>query len=209
MAFEHVTAKLVSAAIAQLQIEEFYSEQYTFIFNHLYLKQMTQKERKGIFGPITATLIGNEVSTGDKAQDFEVVGNDLKPVKLSDYDGKVRILSVAPSIDTGVCSAQTRKFNEKATELGDAVVISISMDLPFALGRFCAAEGIDAVVTTSDYLEADFGMKYGFLMKELRLLNRGIVVVDKTGIIQHVEYVENNSNHPDYDKALEVVKKLG
>lgn len=169
---------------------------------------MTQNKRFGIFGPITATLLGEEVKVGDKAKDFTVVGNDLKPVKLSDYDGKVRILSIAPSIDTGVCSAQTRRFNEEAAKLGDAVVLSVSMDLPFALGRFCGAEGIDSVVTTTDHMEADFGMKYGFLMKELRLLNRGIVVIDKDGTVKHVEYVENNSNEPDYDSALEVVKSL-
>lgn len=169
---------------------------------------MTQKERIGIFGPIKATLIGDEVKPGEKAKDFTVVGNDLKPVKFSDYDGKIRILSVAPSIDTGVCSAQTKRFNEEATKLGEVVVLSISMDLPFALGRFCSAEGIDAVVTTSDHMEAEFGMKYGFLMKELRLLNRGIVIVDKDGTIKYVEYVENNSNQPDYDKALEIVEKL-
>lgn len=169
---------------------------------------MTQKERKGIFGPVEATLMGEAVNVGNKAQDFTVVGNDLKPVKFSDFEGKTRIISVIPSIDTGVCSAQTRRFNEEATKLGDSVVISVSMDLPFALGRFCAAEGIDAVVTTSAHKDDEFGTKYGFLMKELRLLNRGIVVVDKEGIIKHVEYVKNNSNEPDYGKALEVVKSL-
>ena len=170
---------------------------------------MTQKERIGIFGPHKTSLAGEAVKTGEKAQDFTVVGKDLNPLNFSKYNGKIRIISVAPSVDTDVCSAQTRRFNEEATKLGDAVVVSVSMDLPFALARFCAAEGIEAVVTTSDHKEADFGMKYGFLMKELRLLNRGVVVIDKNGIIRHVEYVENNSNQPDYDKALEVVKSLG
>jgi thiol peroxidase len=169
---------------------------------------MTQNERIGIFGPIQATLIGDVAKAGDKAKDFTVIGNDLKPFKLIDYDGKIRILSIAPSIDTGVCSAQTRTFNEEAAKLKDTVVLSISMDLPFALGRFCAAEGIEAVVTATDHMEGEFGMKYGFMMKELRLLNRGIVVIDKEGVIKHVEYVENNSNAVNFEKALEVVKSL-
>jgi thiol peroxidase len=154
------------------------------------------------------TLLGNMVKAGDNGPDFTVLANDLSPVKLSDYSGKVRILSVVPSVDTGVCAAQTRKFNVEAAALGDVVILTISMDLPFALGRFCAAEGIDKVKTLSDHKNADFGIKYGFLIEELRLLNRGIVVVDKAGVVQYVEYVKENTSHPDYDKAIEAAKKL-
>jgi thiol peroxidase len=154
------------------------------------------------------TLLGNMVKAGEIAGNFTVLANDLSQVKLSDYKGKLRILSIVPSIDTGVCAAQTRRFNVEAAGLGDVVVLTISMDLPFALGRFCAAEGIDKVKTLSDHKNADFGIKYGFLIEELRLLNRGIVVIDKSGVIQYVEYVKENTSHPDYDRALEAAKKL-
>ncbi len=157
-------------------------------------------------GPLT--LLGDMVSVGEKAKDFTVLGNDLKPVSLSDYAGKTVILSLAPSIDTGVCAAQTRKFNVEAAKLEDIAILAISMDLPFALGRFCGAEGIDKVVTLSDHKDADFGIKYGFLIEELRLLNRGIVIIDKEGIIRYVEYVKENTDHPDYDKALEAAIAL-
>ncbi len=157
-------------------------------------------------GPLT--LLGDMVQLGDKAKDFTVLGNDLKPVKLSDYAGKTVILSLAPSIDTGVCAAQTRKFNVEAAKLNDIAILAISMDLPFALGRFCGAEGIDKVITLSDHKDADFGTKYGFLIEELRLLNRGIVIIDKEGVVRYVEYVKENTDHPDYDKALEAAKAL-
>lgn len=169
---------------------------------------MNRNEGKTAFKGNPVTLLGTMVKEGEKARDFTVLANDLSPVKLSDYDGKNRIISVAPSIDTSVCATQTRKFNEEAAKLDDTVVLAVSMDLPFALGRFCAAEGIDQVKTVSDHKDADFGAKYGFLIEELRLLNRGIVVVDKEGTIRYVEYVKENTNHPDYDKALEAVKKL-
>lgn len=154
------------------------------------------------------TLLGNMVKSGDKAYDFTVIGEGLKSVKLSDYDGKIRIISVVPSVDTGVCAAQTRRFNEEAAKLEDTVILTVSCDLPFALGRFCAAEGIDKVKTLSDHKDTDFGLNYGFLIEELRLLNRGIVVVDKKGIITYVEYVKENTEHPDYNKAIEAAKKL-
>lgn len=173
-------------------------------------KNYTMTRNAGIttFKGNPLTLLGDMVKEGEKAKDFTVLANDLSPVKLSDFDGKVRVLSLAPSVDTGICAEQTRRFNKEATKLGDTVVLAISMDLPFALGRFCAAEGIDAVKTLSDHKDADFGTKYGFLIEELRLLNRGIVVIDKAGVVQYVEFVKENTTHPDYDKALEAVKKL-
>ena len=160
------------------------------------------------FGGNPLTLAGKLSVAGEKAPDFTVLGNDLKPHKLSDYDGQIRIISVVPSVDTGVCAAQTRRFNVEAARLQDVVILTISCDLPFALGRFCAAEGIDKVVTLSDHLATDFGLKYGFLIDELRLLARGIVIVDKEGVIRYVEYVKEVTTHPDYDKALEAASAL-
>ena len=118
-------------------------------------------------------------------------------------------MSIFPSIDTGVCATQTRTFNKRASELsGDVSILTISKDLPFALGRFCAAEGINNLITTSDYKFSEFGLKYGFLIKENRLLARGVVVVDKDGVIRYVEYVPDIIQEPDYDKAIEAIKGL-
>lgn len=168
------------------------------------------KRNEGIitFAGNPLTLIGEMVKPGDKAQDFTVLGNDLTPHTLNEYQGKVRIISAVPSVDTGVCAAQTRRFNEEAAKLGDVVILTISNDLPFALGRFCAAEGIDKVITLSDHKNTDFGLKYGFLIDELRLLARGIVVIDKEGIVKYVEYVKEVTTHPDYDKAIAEASKL-
>ena len=170
---------------------------------------MEKNNVKVTFKNNPVTLLGKEIKVGDKAPDFTVLGNALNPVKLSDYKGKVVVLSVFPSIDTGVCATQNRTFNKKAAELSDDIaIIGISVDLPFALGRFCGAEGIDKVVTTSDHKDLDFASKYGFLIEELRLLARGTVVVDKEGIVRHVEYVSEVTNEPDYDAALSVAKEL-
>ena len=157
-------------------------------------------------GPLT--LVGPEIKVGDQAPDFTVLDAGLGPVKLSDAKGKKVIISVAPSIDTSVCAAQTRKFNEQAGQIDGVEIYCISNDLPFALGRFCAAEGIDAVKTLSDHKDLSFSQQYGFLIEELRLLARGIVVVDENGIVSHVEYVPEVANEPDYDAALEVMKTL-
>ncbi len=170
---------------------------------------MEKNNTKVTFKNNPVTLVGTEVKVGDKAPDFTVLANDLSPVKLTDYKGKVVILSLFPSIDTGVCATQNRTFNKKASELSDdIVIIGISNDLPFALGRFCGAEGIDKVVTTSDHRDLDFSLKYGFLIEELRLLARGTVVIDKDGVVRHVEYVSEVTNEPDYDAALNVAKGL-
>ncbi|MGE4587079.1 MAG: thiol peroxidase [Mangrovibacterium sp.] len=168
------------------------------------------KERTGkvTFKGNPVTLLGNEINVGDQAPDFTVLGADMCPVSLSDYDGKVRVIAVYPSIDTGVCQAQNRRFNAEASKLGDAVVLSVSCDLPFAQQRFCAAEGLDKVVTLSDHRNVDFGSKYGFLIKELRLLARGTVVVDRKGVVQYVEYVPEIAKEPDYEASLEVIRSL-
>ncbi|MDR0659768.1 MAG: thiol peroxidase [Prevotellaceae bacterium] len=155
------------------------------------------------------TLVGTEIKVGDKAPDFTVLANDLSEKHLSDYKGKVKIISLFPSIDTGVCATQTRTFNKLVSELSkDIVILCISNDLPFAQTRFCAAEGIDQVETLSDHRDVDFSTKYGFLIKELRLLARGAVVIDKNDNVRYVEYVPEVTNEPNYNAAIEVAKKL-
>lgn len=155
------------------------------------------------------TLVGAEAKVGEKAPNFTALNTDMAPVSLDDYAGKIRIITSFPSVDTGVCSAQARRFNEEAANLGDDVVIlTISADLPFALKRFCGAEGIENAITLSDHRNLDFGMKYGFVMEEMRLLARGTVVVDTDGIVRYVEYVDEITTHPDYDAAIAVAKEL-
>lgn len=161
------------------------------------------------FGGNPVNLLGKEVKEGDKAQNFTCVGQGLKEVSLSDFDGKIKIISVFPSIDTPVCSMQTARFNKEADKLGEKVVIlSISNDLPFAQGRFCAAEGVKNIVMASDHRDLDFSMKYGFLMEGLRLLARGVVVLDANNEVKYVEYVPEVTNEPDFEKALQAVKSL-
>ena len=170
---------------------------------------MDKNKDKVTFKGEPVTLLGNEINAGDKAPDFTVLNNELKPTKLSDYKGKVRVLSVFLSIDTGPCSRQTKKFEDEASKLGDDVVImTISNDLPFALGRYCNAEGIKNLVTLTDYKDLDFSTKYGFLMEELRLLARGVVVIDRNDQVVYTEYVPEVSEEPDYESAIEAIKKV-
>jgi thiol peroxidase len=155
------------------------------------------------------TLIGSELKVGDSAPDATLLANDLSPVQLSSYKGKVCVVSVVPSLDTPVCDMQTRKFNEQAVNLGDEVVIlTTSMDLPFAQSRWCGAAGVEKVVTLSDHRDADFGEAYGVLIKELRLLARAVFVVDKNGTVQYVQVVKEVTEEPDYNAVIEAVKKL-
>lgn len=153
------------------------------------------------------TLLGSEVKVGDTAPNFTVLSNDLKEVTLDDYNGKVKLISVVPSIDTGVCSEQTKRFNQEADEVANAHVLTISMDLPFAQTRWCAANGIKNLDILSDHRDGDFGEKYGVLIQELRLLARAIFVVDSSNTVTYVQYVNEVSNHPDYEKAIEAAKK--
>lgn len=152
------------------------------------------------------TLLGQEVKVGQKAPNFTVLTNNLNSVTLDDYKGKIRLISVVPSIDTGVCDAQTRRFNEVATGLNNAIVLTISVDLPFAQTRWCAATNIENVLTLSDHRELSFGTAYGVAIKELRLLARAIFVVDTNDEVVYVEYVSEATNHPNYEKAIEAVK---
>lgn len=169
------------------------------------------QERTGVAtlkgNPIT--LIGNAVNVGDQAPDFTVNKDLVTEVSLKDYAGKVKLISVVPSLDTGVCDAQTRRFNEAAASLGDnVVVLTVSVDLPFAQARWCGAAGIDKVVTLSDYKNVSFGEAYGVLIKEFRLLMRSIFVVDANDKVQYVEYLSEMTEHPNYEAAIEAVKKL-
>jgi len=154
-------------------------------------------------------LVGNEVKVGERAPDFEVVANDMSPVKFSMFRGKVCVISSVPSLDTPVCDTETRRFNEEATRMGeDVVVLTISMDLPFAQKRWCGAAGVKNVQTFSDYREASFGSAFGMLIKELRLLARAVFVVDKSGIIRYIQVVNELTNEPEYDAVSRAVKEL-
>jgi thioredoxin-dependent peroxiredoxin len=167
------------------------------------------ENRKIIFGGNSVALFGNEVKVGDKAPEFNVIDNGLKTVKLSDFKGKVKLISVFPSIDTSVCSIQNHKFNAEAASFGDKVVfLAISADLPFALKRFCGAEGINNLKTLSDHRDVDFGNKYGFLIKDLRLLARGVIVIDQDDVIRHIEVVPEAGHEPNYIDAINALKSL-
>jgi thioredoxin-dependent peroxiredoxin len=168
-------------------------------------------ERKGMvtFAGNPLTLVGNEVRVGDKAPDFTVLDKDMKEVKLSDFRGKIKILSVTPSLDTPVCSLQASTFNREAEALGDKIVtINLSMDLPFAIARFCQSEGITKIRTLSDHRDASFGNGYGVLIKELRLLSRSIFVIDGSDVIRYIEMVPEITNEPDYQKAVAAARAL-
>lgn len=154
------------------------------------------------------TLVGPELKAGDKAPSFTLTDKTMKPVTLADYAGKVKVISVTPSIDTPVCDLQATWFNEDTAEMGDVYVLNVSMDLPFALSRYCAAKGFDKVATLSDHREASFGTAYGVLIKELRLLARAVFVVDRDDVIRYVEVVPEATDSIDYGKLLEAVKAL-
>mgnify|MGYP001262158440 CR=1 FL=1 len=155
------------------------------------------------------TLIGPELKPGDNAPDFRLNKSLLEEVTLADFAGKIKLISVVPSLDTGVCDAQTRRFNEEAANLGDQVVVlTVSVDTPFAQARWCGAAGVDRVITLSDFKNRNFGESYGVLIKELGLDMRSIFVVDANDTIQYVQYVKEMTEHPDYEKAVEAVKKL-
>jgi thiol peroxidase len=153
------------------------------------------------------TLVGEPIKVGQKAPNFTVAGNDLSPVQLSQFLGKTVVISSVPSLDTPVCDIETRRFNAEAAKLDkNVVILTISMDLPFAQKRWCGAAGIDHVTTLSDYQQADFGMKYGLLIKGLRLLARAVLVVDKNGTIQYIQLVPEIAQEPDYAAVLKAVE---
>lgn len=155
------------------------------------------------------TLVGRALSVGDPAPDLELLDNDLNPVKLSSFQGKVCVISAVPSLDTPVCDMETRRFNEAAGKLGDDVVIlTVSMDLPFAQKRWCGAAGVESVTALSDHRDAAFGTAFGVLIKELRLLGRSIFVLDRKGTVQYIQHVKELSEEPDYDSVIGAVRKI-
>lgn len=165
-------------------------------------------ERKSIvtFQGNPLTLVGPELKSGDQAPDFTLLDNELNEVKLKDFRGKIKIISVTPSLDTPVCDMQARRFNEEAARLPeDTVVLNVSMDLPFAISRFCTTAGIDKVKTLSDHRDTSFGRAYGVLIKELRLLTRSIFIIDKEDVIRYLEIVPEVTDQPDYDKAIKSI----
>lgn len=168
-------------------------------------------ERSGLVtvGGKPVTLVGRELKEGDVAPNVTILGNDMEEVQLSSYRGKVCVISSVGSLDTPTCDVETRRFNAEAGKLGDDVVIlTISMDLPFAQKRWCGAAGIDKVITFSDHRDAAFGNSYGVLVKESRLLARTIFVVDREGIVRYVQLVRELADEPDYDAVIAAVKKL-
>lgn len=152
------------------------------------------------------TIEGSQLQVGEKAPNFTVLDNGLAEKTLHDYPG-VRLISVVPSLDTGVCDAQTRKFNEEAGSLANVTVLTVSVDLPFAQKRWCGNAGLDDVVTLSDHRELSFGKAFGVAIKEMRLLARAVFVVNTDGVVTYAEYVDEVTNHPNYEAAIEAAQK--
>lgn len=153
------------------------------------------------------TLLGQQVNEGDTAPNFTVLDNGLNQVTLDNYKGKKKLISVVPSIDTGVCDQQTRKFNEEASQ-EDGVVLTISVDLPFAQKRWCASNGLDNVITLSDHKDLSFGKNFGVVMEELRLLARSVFVLNENNKVVYKEIVSEGTNFPDFDAALEAYRNI-
>src|SRR5512135_286627 len=174
-------------------------------------KESAMQERKGVitFKGNPMTLLGPEIKVGDKAPEFRVVDTGMAPVSLADFKGKVKIISAVPSLDTPTCDTETRRFNQEAAKLpGNVVVLTVSLDLPFAQKRWCAAAGVDKVKTLSDYQDRSFAYAYGVLIKELRLLSRSIFVVDRSDTVRYVQHVKEVSQEPDYAAVLAAARDL-
>jgi thiol peroxidase len=172
-------------------------------------KRMTERVGAVVLGGKPATLLGTELKVGDAAPDFTAVGNDMKLVRLSEFRGKVVVISAVPSLDTPICDMETRRFNTEAANLGpDVVILTVSMDLPFAQKRWCGAAGVDRVITVSDHRDASFGTAYGVLIKDVRLLARTVFVVDRQGVIRYIQLVKETGTEPDYAPVLQAVKGL-
>ena len=183
-------------------------------YDHPYLFSLARRlivERKNVVtlkgNPVT--LLGDEVKVGDKARDFKALDYNLGEKTIKDFQGKIKLIASVPSLDTPVCDSEIKRFNDEAAKLSkDLAVIFMSMDLPFAQKRFCQEFDINKVKTLSDHREAGFGMSYGALIKEMRLLTRAIFILDKTDTIKYVEYVKELSMPPDYNAALTVLKEV-
>ncbi|MBU1205836.1 MAG: thiol peroxidase [Proteobacteria bacterium] len=170
-----------------------------------------EKERPGLvtFKSNPLTLLGEEVKVGDKAPNFKVLDNSVQTATLDSYQGKIKVFTTVPSLDTPVCNTETRRFNQEAEKLPENVaILTISMDLPFAQERWCAAAGVEKVKTFSDYRDHSFGLAYGVLVKELKLLARAVFIIDDQDIIRYVELVPEIAQEPDYDRILNAVRAL-
>lgn len=168
---------------------------------------MNKSNKNVTFKEKPLTVLGNEIKEGQIAPNFKLVGKDMGDVSLDNFKGKVLVLSVVPSLDTPTCAIQTKRFNKEAANLSkDTVILTVSMDLPFAQSRWCGAEEVENIVTASDYKYRSFGEAYGALIKEMGLLTRAVFVIGKDGKVAHVEYVASISDEPDYNSALEKVK---
>ena len=169
---------------------------------------MTERKREIKLDGEYVTIVGEKIKVGDKAPDFSALRNDESEFKLSELSGKVKIISMVPSVNTPVCELQTIRFNKEAADLNDITVLTISTDKPAVLSKFCGNHGIENTLTLSDSKDFDFGHKYGFRVKDHDILTRGIVVIDKEDTVRYVEYVREITNHPDYEDAIEAAKKL-
>ena len=157
----------------------------------------------------TVTLLGKGVSVGDNAPNFKVVDGNFTPVTLDNYKGRAILISVVPSLDTGICSLQTKHFNEKvATQFPAVVMLTISADLPFAQKRFCKAENIDKITTLSDSVWRDFGQKYGLIIKDMGLLTRSVIILDESHSIIYKQLVSSLSTEPEYNSVIEKLETL-
>lgn len=172
-------------------------------------EQLTETNNVVMAGSKYVTLLGNQVNVGDTAPNFKVVTESFSPVTLADFKHKLILISVVPSLDTGVCAIQTKRFNEEVTNFSaDVVMLTISNDLPFAQKRFCKTEKVDGIKVLSDAVWRDFGQNYGLLIKDMGLLTRAIFIIDTDGKIAYKELVANISQHPDYNSALKKLKSL-
>lgn len=167
------------------------------------------KKRIVTFQGSPLTLLGHSLKIDDKAPNFKLTTNDLKEVSLNDFKDKILVLSVVPSLDTAVCDIQARRFNEEAKKLSsDIVVLVVSLDLPFAQARWKKEAQCLNVETLSDYKDRNFGLSYGVVIDELKLLSRSVFIIDKDHVIKHVEYVSEITHEPNYESALKALKNL-
>jgi thiol peroxidase len=207
-----ITYRLVMQFLHLLQNDGEYGDEFCT------LPEMVELERRLIMSELTGiitfkgnpmTLLGQALKVGDIAPDFAVVDNGLAAASLSSFTGKIKIISAVPSLDTPVCDTETRRFNQEAASLpGDVVVLTISLDLPFAQKRWCGAAGIDKVITLSDYRDRSFGLGYGVLIKELLLLTRAVFVVDAANVIRYIQIVPEVTGEPDYAAAIAAANAL-
>ena len=165
-------------------------------------------ERTVKMGGVPHPVVGEALQVGAIAPDFKLVDNDLGIKTLADFGNKVKLISVVPSLDTGVCDMQTRRFTQEAAEIPSAVVITVSVDLPFAQARWCGNAGLEDAITLSDHRDAAFGKDYGVLISDLRLLARAVFVLNENNEITYVQYLDEITEHPDYEAALDAVRSL-